>query len=98
MSRVQIAITPSNHELEQNMKIMKLSVAVMATGLFLATAPAFAQTAQKQPTQSEGGGATPCNMVANPSADPDCARFKQRTQSLTPSPAQGVQESTGQRP
>jgi len=78
------------------MKIMKLSVAVMATGLFLATS-AFAQTtpAQKQRTQ-EGGEATPCNLVANPTADPDCAKFKQRTQTLTPSPGQAVQGPNGQ--
>jgi hypothetical protein len=102
MGRLRIVVTPSNTEqpnpeLERNMKIMKLSVAVMATSLFLAGS-AFAQTtpAQKQKTQEGGSGATPCNLVADPSADPDCARYKQRTQNLTPSPAQAVPATNGQ--
>jgi hypothetical protein len=79
------------------MKIANLSAAVMAASLLLAV-PAFAQsTATKQKTQEGGSGATPCNLVADPSADPDCRNYKQRTQNLTPSPVQATQEATGQK-
>jgi hypothetical protein len=67
------------------MKIQNLAAAVMAAGLLMA-APAFAQTtpAQKQKTQEGGATGVPCNLVANPTADPDCKNFKQRTQSEVP--------------
>jgi hypothetical protein len=69
------------------MKMLNLSAAVLTVGLF-AVAPAFAQTtpspAMKQKTQEGGNSDTPCNLVANPTADPDCKNFKQRTQSLVP--------------
>jgi hypothetical protein len=80
------------------MRISNLAVALTAAGL-LVTAQALAQStsAKKQPTQEGGGGPTPCNLVANPGADPDCYYYKQRTQSLTPSPLQASQEATGQK-
>ncbi len=67
------------------MKPLTLTIAMMAAG-FLMAAPAFAQTApvQKQKTQEGGATGTPCNLVANPMADPDCKNYKQRTQNLTP--------------
>ena len=68
------------------MKMLNLSAAVLTVGLF-AVAPAFAQTpapATKQKTQEGGNSDTPCNLVANPTADPDCKNFKQHTQSLVP--------------
>jgi hypothetical protein len=68
------------------MKMLNLSAALLTVGLF-AVAPAFAQTpapATKQKTQEGGNSDTPCNLVANPTADPDCKNFKQRTQSLVP--------------
>jgi hypothetical protein len=77
------------------MNLRYLAAAFMTAGLLIA-APAFAQTtpAQKQPTQEGGGDETPCGLPwhANASADPNC---RQQTQSLTPSAAQGSQESTG---
>ena len=80
------------------MNTHSLSATLMALGL-LTAAPAFAQTtpAQKQPTQEGGtGDETPCSLPwhANASADPNC---RQQTQSLTPSPLQGDQESTGRK-
>jgi hypothetical protein len=92
----QIAQDLSDLEMEHTMTHAKLTMAALAG--FLLAVPAFAQNtpAQKQPTQ-EGGASTPCNLVANPTADPDCAKFKQRTQNLTPSSVQGAQESTGQK-
>jgi hypothetical protein len=80
------------------MKIANLSAAVMAASLLLSVS-AFAQssTATKQKTQEGGSGATPCNLVADPTADPDCKSYKQRTQNLTPSPVQAAQEATGQK-
>jgi hypothetical protein len=80
------------------MKIANLSAAVVAATLFLAV-QAFAQStpATKQKTQEGGGLGTPCNLVADPTADPDCKNYKQRTQNLTPSPVQATQESTGQK-
>ena len=67
------------------MNIRNLSAAVMVVASLVA-APAFAQNGQatKQKTQEGGNSDTPCNLVANPTADPDCKNFKQRTQSLTP--------------
>ena len=68
------------------MKMLNLSAALLTVGLF-AVAPAFAQTpapSTKQKTQEGGNSDTPCNLVANPTADPDCKNFKQRTQSLVP--------------
>jgi hypothetical protein len=83
-------------QLENPMKIRSLSAALMAAGLLMA-APAFAQStaAQKQPTQEGGGSATPCNLVANPGADPDCKNFKQRTQSLVPPVNEDSAKSAG---
>jgi hypothetical protein len=82
-------------KLETPMNLRYLATAFMAAGLLIA-APAFAQTssAQKQPTQEGGGDETPCGLPwhANASADPNC---RQQTQSLTPLPVQGSQESTG---
>jgi len=77
---------------------LKLSATLVVATLLMA-APAFAQstTPKKQPTQEGGGGPTPCNLVANPTADPDCKNFKQRTQNLAPSPVQATQEATGQK-
>jgi hypothetical protein len=65
------------------MRIRYLSAAVMTAGLLMA-ASAFAQStaAQKQPTQEGGGATTPCNLAANPSANPDCKNYKQRTEGL----------------
>ncbi len=76
------------------MKMQNLVAGLMVTGLLMA-APAFAQTtpqgaAQKQKTQEGGATGVPCNLVANPAADPDCKNYKQRTQSLSPSPMQGM--------
>jgi hypothetical protein len=83
-------------QLENPMKIRSLSAALTAAGLLMA-APAFAQTtaAQKQPTQEGGGSATPCNLVANPGANPDCKNFKQRTQSLVPPVSADSAKSAG---
>ena len=57
------------------MNLYKLSAAVMAAGLLVA-APAFAQTAQKQPTQSDGPS-MPAPTGGNFNADPN---YKQKTQ------------------
>jgi len=65
---------------------MKLTM-LAAVVLVATTLSAFAQTQpqpQKQKTQEGGGTSTPCNLVADPSADPDCKNYKQRTQNLTP--------------
>ena len=85
-------------KLETPMNIRYLAVAMMAAGL-LFTAPAFAQTAQAQKQQTEGGGNTygePCSPAenANPSADPDC---KWQLQNLAPSSRPGAQGATGQK-
>jgi hypothetical protein len=77
------------------MKIQNLAAALMTAGLLMA-AQAFAQTpAQKQPTQEGGTTGTPCNLVANPTADPDCKNFKQRTQNLTPPVNEVAPKSAG---
>jgi hypothetical protein len=73
-------------------------VAMMAAGL-LVTAPAFAQTAQAQKQQTEGGGNTygePCSPAenANPSADPDC---KWQLQNQASSSRPGAQGAAGQK-
>jgi hypothetical protein len=76
------------------MNIANLSGALIAVSLLVAS-PALAQStpARKQPTQE---GRTPCNLVANPTGDPDCYYLKQRTQNSSLSPAQAAQTGTRQ--
>jgi hypothetical protein len=80
------------------MNIRDLSAALMAAGLLMAV-PAFAAspTVQKQPTQEGGGAPIPCNLIANPDADPDCNYLKQRTQNLMPTSVPPNQEAPGQK-
>jgi hypothetical protein len=79
------AITKSFFSQETHMNIRNLSAALMVAASLVA-APAFAQNGQatKQKTQEGGNSDTPCNLVANPTADPDCRNYKQHTQSMVP--------------
>jgi hypothetical protein len=74
------------------MTTLTLTRALLSAGFIVTAASAFAQStpAQKQPTQEGGATGVPCNLVANPTADPDCKNYKQRTQNLSPSPEQGM--------
>ena len=74
------------------MTTLTLTRALMTAGFLLTAGSVFAQStpAKKQPTQEGGATGVPCNLVANPLADPDCKNYKQRTQNLSPSPEQGL--------